>query len=281
MVRLLSRYPMIDSETLAVVQWVVKEDIHKLGQFLLDHLTGPRRERLLERLEEAEDDMEDYTGALSRGLGKAPRAFQGRAVRRLVTLLEQKGDRSCTGQSEMEKGLNIFRKMFQLSEPEVRLVEFLYLNATQDHLENYFNHHLSCTSLSGRKYLATVLGLDEADTFLFSRERAVRSREISFTNEFLTRMERFRGILICTTNRMTDLDQASIRRFNQKIRFDYLTPEGNRIFYERFLQGMISQPLPPAEKALLIAQPFLAPGDFKVVRDRFAFEPAEALTHEA
>ena len=79
-----------------------------------------------------------------------------------------------------------------------------------------------------------VLVLDEADTFLFSRDRAVRSWEISFTNEFLTQMERYRGILICTTNRMTDLDQASIRRFNHKIRFDYLTPEGNRIFISDF-----------------------------------------------
>jgi hypothetical protein len=59
-------------------------------------------------------------------------------------------------------------------------------------------------------------------------------------------MERYRGILICTINRMTDLDQASIRRFNHKIRFDYLTPEGKRIFYERFLQGMIPHPLPPS-----------------------------------
>ena len=48
-----------------------------------------------------------------------------------------------------------------------------------------------------------VLVLDEADTFLFSRDRAVRSWEISFTNEFLTQMERYRGILICTTNCMT------------------------------------------------------------------------------
>jgi transitional endoplasmic reticulum ATPase len=39
-------------------------------------------------------------------------------------------------------------------------------------------------------------------------------------------MERFRGILICTTNRLMDLDQASIRRFNFKIGFSYLKPEG-------------------------------------------------------
>jgi len=44
-----------------------------------------------------------------------------------------------------------------------------------------------------------VLILDEVDTFLFGREMAQRSWEVSFTNELLTQMERFRGILICTT----------------------------------------------------------------------------------
>jgi AAA+ superfamily predicted ATPase len=39
-------------------------------------------------------------------------------------------------------------------------------------------------------------------------------------------MERFQGILICTTNRFEDLDQASLRRFNYKIGFRFLKPEG-------------------------------------------------------
>ena len=64
-----------------------------------------------------------------------------------------------------------------------------------------------------------ILIMDEVDSFLFSRDWAQRSYEVSFTNEFLTRMERYRGILICTTNRLTDLDQASIRRFQYKIGF--------------------------------------------------------------
>ena len=126
-----------------------------------------------------------------------------------------------------------------------------------------------------------VLVLDEADTFLFSRDRAVRSWEISFTNEFLTQMERYRGILICTTNRMDDLDNASIRRFNHKIRFDYLTPEGNRTFYERFLKSMVKADLSGEDRRTLQGLSHLAPGDFKVVRDRFAFDPGESITHQA
>jgi hypothetical protein len=110
LVRLLSRYPLTNSHTLALVQWVVKEDIQELGQFLLDHLVGSPRDWLIGKLDEAKDDTDDYTSVLSRGLKKAPRALRGRAVGRLVTLLKQKGDRSCTGRSDMEKGLKIFRK---------------------------------------------------------------------------------------------------------------------------------------------------------------------------
>jgi len=114
---------------------------------------------------------------------------------------------------------------------------------------------------------------------LFSRGNAVRSWEISFTNEFLTWMERFRGILICTTNRIKGLDEASIRRFNHKMEFDYLTGEGNVIFYEKMLQPMMKKPLDDGLKRELAGIANLAPGDFKVVRDRFSFYPAGELSH--
>jgi transitional endoplasmic reticulum ATPase len=125
-----------------------------------------------------------------------------------------------------------------------------------------------------------ILIIDEADSLLFSRERAVRSWEISFTNEFLTQMERYRGILICTTNRMKDLDDASIRRFNHKLKFDYLLPEGNVIFYEKLLAGLIDTPLDEKSRTALKSISNLTPGDFKTVRDRFLFYTREELDHE-
>jgi SpoVK/Ycf46/Vps4 family AAA+-type ATPase len=125
-----------------------------------------------------------------------------------------------------------------------------------------------------------ILIIDEADSLLFNRDRAVRSWEISFTNEFLTQMERFRGILVCTTNRMKDLDDASIRRFNDKLKFDYLLPEGNVIFYEKLLAGLIDTPPDQKSRAVLKSITNLTPGDFKTVRDRFSFCPREELDHE-
>jgi SpoVK/Ycf46/Vps4 family AAA+-type ATPase len=125
-----------------------------------------------------------------------------------------------------------------------------------------------------------ILIIDEADSFLFKRSQAVRSFEINRTNEFLTQMERFRGILVCTTNMLEGLDSASIRRFNHKIKFDYLKPEDNIIFYKRLLSPLISSPLNEVVEKELQAIRQLAPGDFRIVRDRFSFYPQDEINHQ-
>jgi len=123
--------------------------------------------------------------------------------------------------------------------------------------------------------------IDEVDSMLFSRDRAQHSWEISFTNEFLTQMERFSGILICTTNRMMDLDGASIRRFNHKIGFNCLTSQGNVIFYKKLLSPLVSASLSEKVKLALREIKDLSPGDFKIIRDRFSFISRAELKHES
>jgi transitional endoplasmic reticulum ATPase len=145
-----------------------------------------------------------------------------------------------------------------------------YVGETEKNIRNAF--------LKAEKEEAVIV-FDEADSLLFSRDCAVRSWEISFVNEFLTRMERFRGILICTTNRIKDLDQASIRRFNYKLSFDYLTASGNQIFYDLFLAPFVCAPLDNEARAQIMRMNNLTPGDFKVVRDRYSFYPAEDIDH--
>jgi SpoVK/Ycf46/Vps4 family AAA+-type ATPase len=119
----------------------------------------------------------------------------------------------------------------------------------------------------------TILVIDEVDSVLFSRSRARHSWEISFTNEFLTAMERFRGLLICTTNRIRDLDPAALRRFTHKVQFDYLCPNGNEIFFKHILAPLLRWPLTPELRQRLAAIKCLTPGDFKTVRDQYAFYP--------
>jgi SpoVK/Ycf46/Vps4 family AAA+-type ATPase len=122
-----------------------------------------------------------------------------------------------------------------------------------------------------------ILIVDEVDTLLFNRTGAQQSWEISMTNEFLTSLERFQGIFIGTTNMLTNLDHASIRRFHHKIGFDYLTPDGNITFYERLLSPILAEGLSDEDRTTLRYIPNLAPGDFRVVRDRYCFCPADEL----
>lgn len=64
-----------------------------------------------------------------------------------------------------------------------------------------------------------ILVLDEVDSFLQDRSGAYHSWEVTQVNEMLTQMESFQGIFIATTNFMTNLDKASIRRFDMKVEF--------------------------------------------------------------
>lgn len=80
-----------------------------------------------------------------------------------------------------------------------------------------------------------VLVLDEADSFLTDRRDAMRSWEVTQVNELLTQIEAFDGIFIATTNLMHKLDQAALRRFAFKIRFDYLNADQR---WELFMQEL-------------------------------------------
>ena len=80
-----------------------------------------------------------------------------------------------------------------------------------------------------------ILLIDEADTFLQDRSGAQRSWEISQVNEMLTQMEAFEGVLIASTNLVGSLDAASLRRFDFKIRFDYLDRTQRVALFQRVL----------------------------------------------
>lgn len=69
-----------------------------------------------------------------------------------------------------------------------------------------------------------ILQIDEADSFLQTRENAQRSWEVSQVNEMLTQMEAFDGIFIASTNLMDNLDSAAMRRFDVKLEFKPLAP---------------------------------------------------------
>jgi SpoVK/Ycf46/Vps4 family AAA+-type ATPase len=110
-----------------------------------------------------------------------------------------------------------------------------------------------------------VLLLDEADSFLRSRQRAERSYEVTEVNQMLAGMERFAGIFIATTNLFDQLDEAALRRFTFKIQFNPLTTaQRERMFIAEALAGDAAA-LDDGLRQRLAALDQLAPGDFAAV----------------
>lgn len=79
-----------------------------------------------------------------------------------------------------------------------------------------------------------MLIIDEADSFLQNRNNAHRSWEVTQVNEMLTCMESHQYPFVCTTNIINSLDEASLRRFTFKVKFDFLKQEQVNAAIEHF-----------------------------------------------
>lgn len=116
-----------------------------------------------------------------------------------------------------------------------------------------------------------VLVLDEVDSLLADRAGASHRWEVTQTNELLTQIETFEGLLVCTTNRIDWLDPASLRRFAFKVKFDYLTPVQRwGLFCQELMR--LGGKRPPAgtwEDPVRWLEG-LTPGDFAVAARQFA-----------
>lgn len=118
-----------------------------------------------------------------------------------------------------------------------------------------------------------LLLIDEVDSFLQDRRGAARSWEVSQVNEMLTQMEAFAGVFIASTNLIKGLDAASLRRFDLKVRLDYLRePQAWELFQRHCIHLQLPAP-GPTEKARLSRLHQLTPGDFAAVLRQSRFKP--------
>jgi len=111
-----------------------------------------------------------------------------------------------------------------------------------------------------------VLLLDEADSFLSERIGAQQTWEISQVNELLVQMETFNGIFMASTNLMSRLDSASLRRFDFKIKFDYMKPrQRSKMFKQIIAEHCKNKNDTSKYEQALMKLDTLAPGDFATV----------------
>ena len=118
-----------------------------------------------------------------------------------------------------------------------------------------------------------VLLLDEVDSFLQDRRGAQRSWEVTEVNEMLTQMESFSGVFVASTNLMNNLDQAALRRFDLKVKFDFLQPGQTDELLGRYCASINIPEPSPAEFAKANRLHNLTPGDFAAVMRQSRFRP--------
>jgi SpoVK/Ycf46/Vps4 family AAA+-type ATPase len=115
-----------------------------------------------------------------------------------------------------------------------------------------------------------LLLFDEVDSFLCDRQNAVRTWETTRVNEFLQQLESFRGVVVCTTNLLSRLDPAALRRFALKVEFRPLDLAGAERLFASRLGPLLAEPLAagPRLTLLLSGLPALTAGDFGAVERR-------------
>lgn len=108
-----------------------------------------------------------------------------------------------------------------------------------------------------------ILVIDEADGFLRDRAGVTKNWEVTQINELLTQMEAFEGIFIASTNLIDMLDAAALRRFDFKVKFDYLTRSQRRAMLVRVaVAPCASHDGDERAKQAIDRLEWLTPGDF-------------------
>jgi len=118
-----------------------------------------------------------------------------------------------------------------------------------------------------------LLLLDEADSFLQNRQQSKHSWEVTQVNELLVQMENFDGVFICSTNLMDSLDSAVLRRFDFKLKFDYLKPQQAWALLNQIMEAALKRESTANKKRYqqqLAAMDYLTPGDFIAVKRKLA-----------
>lgn len=146
----------------------------------------------------------------------------------------------------------------------------MWLGATEKNLARAFRQ---------AEQESAVLLIDEIDSFLQERRGAQKSWEVSQVNEMLTQMESFAGVFVASTNLMDNLDQAALRRFDLKVKFDYLSTDQAARMLQLNCQLLGIDSPTPEDVQVLRRLANLTPGDFASVVRQNRFRPLRSAQH--
>lgn len=121
-----------------------------------------------------------------------------------------------------------------------------------------------------------LLLIDEVEGFLQDRRGAQRSWEVTAVNEMLTQMESFSGVFMASTNLLDSLDQAALRRFDLKMKFDFLLPGQSWRLLKNYCNELnLSSPNSNLKRSL---DRFtnITPGDFAAIKRQHKFKPIKS-----
>lgn len=134
-----------------------------------------------------------------------------------------------------------------------------YVGETEKNIASAFSEAESTDS---------ILLFDEADSFFTDRNRANNSWERTQVNEFLTQLEEFSGIVICTTNLKDIMDEAMARRFQIKVEFKGLEFEGIKKLLEKYFSSITFS---ECDLNRLKGIESVTPGDFGALSGKIRF----------
>lgn len=138
-----------------------------------------------------------------------------------------------------------------------------YLGDTEQNLAGAFQEAKSRDAL---------LLIDEVDGLLSNRQDAQRNWEVSIVNELLMQIDTFKGLLVVTTNLFEKLDPAAMRRFDLKVKFDYLNGKQIVQFWDVYIeQHGLQNDDQSRQEAMCMKE--LTPGDFANIERQSKFMP--------
>ena len=120
----------------------------------------------------------------------------------------------------------------------------------------------------------SILLFDEADSFFADRTKARQQWERTQVNEFLTQMEEFSGICICTTNLRKIMDPAMQRRFHIISEFKALNEDGIKSLLKSYF---CNYKFNDTQINSLVKYNSVTPGDFGSLKSKMRFVPKEKL----